>query len=104
MCANQPGESGEAIARGVVGFCLEDRLALNKVYFSQNWEEKNKNKYSRAWGRGGQNPREPVPVLPRQSSPSRSQWLSRFARLQNYLRSLKPKKPSPCGQHRAGVF
>lgn len=59
MCANQPGESGEAIARGVVGFCLEDRLALNRVYFSQNWEEKNKNKYSRAWGRGRQNPREP---------------------------------------------
>lgn len=39
MCAKQPGESGKEIARGAMGFCLEDRLALNKVHFSQDWEQ-----------------------------------------------------------------
>lgn len=39
MCPNQPGELGEAVAKGARGFCLEDRLALNKVNFSQNWEK-----------------------------------------------------------------
>lgn len=53
MCPNQPGELGETVTKGARGFCLEDRLALNKVNFSQNLEQ---NKYSRVCGRGEQSP------------------------------------------------
>lgn len=58
-------------------------------------------KYCGARVRGGQNPREPVTVLPRQSSPSRRQWPSRSAHLQNHLRILKTKT---LVQDRANVF
>lgn len=72
--------------------CSEDRLFLNKVHFSQNWEKKEK--VGRVCARVGRSLWEPVTDLSRRSSLSQSRWSSQFYHLQTHLRVLTPKTQS----------